>query len=121
MAKKPSEEKRRDALDPTTADILQELAERDEKRSMTDAERREHKKAKERLKRRVNWDLPVDIKERVKAIADEEGVPESQLAAWLLSRGFASLGQSDDERRNILMPFKSPSSSPRYDFNLSVD
>jgi len=121
MTKKSSGEERRDALDPTTADILQELAERDEQRSMTEAERREHKKAKERLKRRVNWDLPVDIKERVKAIAEEEGVPESQLAAWLLSRGFESLGQTDDERHEILMPFKSPSSSPRYDFNLSVD
>jgi hypothetical protein len=121
MAKKPSGEERREALDPTTADILQELTERDEKRSMTEAERREYKKSKERLKRRVNWDLPVDIKERVKAIAEEEGVPESQLAAWLLSRGFESLGQSDDERRDILMPFKSPSSSPRYEFNLSVE
>jgi len=111
MTKKSSGEERRDALDPTTADILQELAERDEQRSMTEAERREHKKAKERLKRRVNWDLPID----------EENVPQSQLAAWLLSRGFESLGQTDDERHEILMPFKSPSSSPRYDFNLSVD
>jgi hypothetical protein len=114
-------ETRRKAIDPQTRDLLDQLTQRDERRSMSAKERRARDKTKARLRRRVNWDLPPAIKDRIKAIAREERIPESQIAAWLLAHALDDLGEDRDERREKLDHFKEISESPRYEWNLRLE
>jgi hypothetical protein len=118
MSKK---ETRRKAIDPQTRDLLDQLTQRDERRSMSARERRARDKTKARLRRRVNWDLPTTIKDRIKAIAREERIPESQIAAWLLAHALDDLGEDRAARREKLDPFKEVSESPRYEWNLRLE
>ena len=121
MAKQPSRGERRRPIDPSTADMLDDIELRDKRRTMTKRERAEKDRAKERLKRRVNWDLPVDLKEKVKTVAKKEGIPESSLAAWLIFKGFASLGETPDEWHEALDVYKETSGSPRFEWVLDID
>jgi hypothetical protein len=74
-------------------------------------------KDKARLERRVNWDLPVDLKKRIIALAEQHEVPTSQVAAFLLIEGLHHLetGEIDPDEYKIL------SNSPRYAANLDLD
>jgi hypothetical protein len=112
---------RRQAIDPETRDLLESLRERDDVRSMSAKERKERKRTKTRLKHRVNWDLPLALKEEIKTIAEQEGVPESQLAALLLSRGIEALQTEGPSIHEVLLVYKVPSSSPRFEWNLSIE
>lgn len=78
---------------------------------------KERAKGAARLARRVNWDLPESIKGRVKALALEHGVPESQVAALLLTVG---LGQEAAGVMDI-NDYKVRSESPRYLANLAIE
>lgn len=78
---------------------------------------KERTKATARLARRVNWDLPEAVKSRVKALAGEHGVPESQVAALLLAVG---LGQVEAGAVDIT-DYKTRSESPRYLANLAIE
>jgi hypothetical protein len=82
---------------------------RNERRQKASARR----KAKQRLPGRVNWDLPL-VKQRVVELAEQHGVPASQLASLLLLHALDELeqGQIDVDHR------KRPSDSPRYHWNL---
>jgi len=121
MAKKASKGERRRPIDPSTADLLDDISLREERRTMTKRERAEKDRAKERLKRRVNWDLPEDLKEKVKSIAKIESVPESSLASWLIVKGFVSLGKTPDDWHEALDKYKIPSGSPRFEWVLDID
>lgn len=85
-----------------------------------DASRAERRKAREqekiRLRRpqRVTYDLPPALRERVKALAESEGLPASQLVALALLR-FLKAYAADEVS---LSRYKTPSRSPRYDWNL---
>jgi len=46
--------------------------------------KKERVRAQKRLANRVNLDLPVELKKRLKILAKKEGVPISQLVAFLL-------------------------------------
>ncbi len=46
--------------------------------------RKERERAQKRLANRVNLDLPVDLKKHLEILAKKEGVPVSQLVAFLL-------------------------------------
>ena len=46
--------------------------------------KKERERAQKRLANRINLDLPVDLKNRLELLAKKEGVPVSQLVAFLL-------------------------------------
>lgn len=75
---------------------------------------REREKIRARREQRVTYDLPPRIRQRVKEIADELRVPASQLVALALARFLRDL----EEEKINLGPYKQPSRSPRYDWNL---
>jgi hypothetical protein len=112
------EPQRRRPIDPSTAEILEDLERKQSEARLPVQERRKRikarEKAKARLAGRVNWDLPPALKERVFSIAEEHRIPASQIATFLLDAGLERLesGEIDFE------PLKTPSESPRYDWNL---
>ena len=111
---------RRPTIDPSTAEILGELEDKQADARLPRDERlrkkKEREKAKARLPRRVNWDLPLDLKERIVAIAEQNRIPTSQVAAFLLADGLGRLESGETD----FGPFKVPSDSPRYDWNLAL-
>lgn len=111
---------RRTVVDPSVADLLNGLNTQAAQRSLPAKERRKaskaRQKAKDRLPRRVNWDLPETIKDQVTALAERHECPASQMAAVLLLHGLAAMRQGDI----LLDDYKRPSSSPRYTWNLVI-
>ena len=107
-----------DQIDPAVRALVGEGKRRKEEASLPPKARRkkakERKKAEKRYDRRVNWDLTPKLKARIKKIAGEHEVPESQLAIVLLEEALELLaaGQIDLESK------KTPSDSPRYMWNL---
>jgi hypothetical protein len=109
---------RRQILDPAVADLLSGL---EQKQAETKLPRREReKKARERAKiqarreQRATYDLPPHIRQRIKDLAESEGVPASQLVTLALIRFM-----NDFVNQKIdLSLYKQPSRSPRYDWNL---
>jgi hypothetical protein len=78
------------------------------------------KRDKERAKmagrhsRRVTYDLPPVVRQRLKQIASDHAVPESQVVTLALARFI-----SDYEQDKVdLGVYKEPSTSPRYEWNL---
>jgi hypothetical protein len=112
------EPRRRQTIDPSTAEILEDLERKRAEAQLPVQERRKkikaRKKAKSRLPGRVNWDLPPALKERVFSIAEQSKIPASQIAAFLLYAGLDLLEEGEID----FSPYKTPSESPRYDWNL---
>jgi hypothetical protein len=78
--------------------------------------RQEREKAKIRARReqRVTYDLPPLLRQRVKELAGEQGLPASQLVTLALLRFLKQFAAGEVE----LSPYRQPSRSPRYDWNL---
>jgi hypothetical protein len=85
---------------------------------MSPSERKKLVKQREKMKQRNRkvLDLPEEITDRLKQLAEKYGCPESQVAAFLLAKGFQDL---DDEALD-LFPYLRPSRSPRYRNNLEI-
>ncbi|HZW03510.1 MAG TPA: hypothetical protein VFF68_06270 [Anaerolineaceae bacterium] len=75
---------------------------------------RQREKIRARREQRVTYDLPPRIRQRIKELADEQRIPASQIVALALARFLREL----EEDKVDLSPFKQPSRSPRYDWNL---
>lgn len=109
---------RRSFLDPAVADLISDM-EHKQAESMLPRKQRE-KKARERAKiqarreQRATYDLPPAVRARVKDLAEGLRLPASQLVTLALAR---FLKEYDAEQID-LSPYKQPSSSPRYDWNL---
>jgi hypothetical protein len=75
---------------------------------------KEQQKIRARRPARVTYDLPPDLRKRMKALADERGLPASQLVTLALLRFLQDMeqGQVPLER------YQQPSRSPRYAWNL---
>lgn len=107
-----------DEVDPAVQALVGEGKRRKEEASLPSKARqkkaKERKKAEKRYDRRINWDLTPKLKARIKKMASEHEVPESQLAIVLLEEALELLdaGQIDLNSR------KMPSDSPRYEWNL---
>lgn len=112
-------------LDPAVDALLRDAERRERERKLPPRERkkraRERAKIRERRARRVTYDLPPDLRRRLAAIAEEQGIPASQLVTWLLLRGLEDLGDTAAERTARLRPYKAPSRSPRYEWNLLLE
>ncbi len=116
MAKQPE---RRRTIDPTVADIIGRHEQRQADAGLTPKERakkeRERKKIKDRLGKRVTYDLPPGLKQQIADLAAQHGVSASQLAAVLLTLGLETLPGID------LEALKVPTKTPRYDHNLDLE
>jgi len=77
---------------------------------------RERAKIQARKPQRATYDLPPALRQRLKDLSDSLRVPASQLAALALLRFFADL----DSGALDLGKYKTPSRSPRYDWNLEL-
>jgi hypothetical protein len=115
---KDSEEDRTIKIDPAVANLLDEGRQRQEERSMSPSERRKlaKQRAKESKRNRKILDLPEELTDRLKQLAEKYGCPESQVAAFLLAKGF----QDIDSQALDLFPHLRPSRSPRYKNNLEI-
>ena len=109
---------RRPLLDPAVADLISDM---DQKQADSMLPRRQReKKARERAKiearrdQRATYDLPPQVRAKIKDLAEELRLPASQLVALALAR---FLKEYEAERID-LAPMKHPSNSPRYDWNL---
>ena len=112
------EQRRQPLLDPAVADLLNGMEKRQAESQLP--RRQREKLAKERAKiqarrpQRATYDLPPAVRNLVRDIAEEEGVPASQLATLALLRFL----QEYQTGKLSLGDFKQPSRSPRYDWNL---
>ncbi len=78
---------------------------------------RERNRQKERLAKRINIDLPENVKARLVALAKREGVPTSQLAAFILIPALPELEKTE----NPLWGFRIPSNCSKYAYELDLN
>jgi len=117
---KTSSLQRRQILDPVVADMLTNLEQRQVDLSLPRRERqkksREAAKIRARREQRVTYDLPPILRQRIKDLAESEGVPASQVVTLALMRFLNEYAEGKVD----LALFKQPSRSPRYDWNLNL-
>jgi hypothetical protein len=75
---------------------------------------REKEKIRARRERRVTYDLPPALRKRIKDMAEEQGLPASQVVTLAMLLFLKSYDQGEVP----LARYKQPSRSPRYDWNL---
>lgn len=78
---------------------------------------RERTRQQERLANRINIDLPENIKARLIALAKREGVPISQLVAFVLIPALPELEKAE----NPLWGFRLPSNCSKFMYNLDLE
>ena len=77
---------------------------------------RERAKMRARREQRATFDLPPALRTRIMDLAESERLPASQLVTLALARFLQDLSAGSLD----LAPFKKPSRSPRYDWNLAL-
>lgn len=106
--------------DPAVSALLARTERRQAEAHLTHKEREKKKKEREKIRARrpyhTTYDLPVELRQRIKELAEQHGVPASQLATLGLLRFVEDLAA----RRVDLAEQKVASRSPRYDFNLVI-
>jgi hypothetical protein len=107
-------------VDPAVETLLGHVQRRQMESRLPKTERSRKKKERERAQRRkpnrINLDLPQDLKKRLELLAKREGVPISQLVAFLLYEPLYQL-----ERQTIsLWGYKTASGCPKFDCNLDL-
>lgn len=93
-------------LDAGLGDVIREDLQRQERRSMTKAQRRQAER------NRMTFDLPVELEQELTAVAEHLSVPVSQVAIWWMLRGREVSSVSDMAAARIR------SRSMRYEFVL---
>ncbi len=78
--------------------------------------KKERERAEKRLARRINLDLPVDLKQRLERLAKKDGIPVSQLVAFLLYEPVAHL----EQETITLWNYKTASGCPKFEANLDL-
>ena len=78
--------------------------------------KKERDRAQKRLANRINLDLPVDLKKRLELLSKQEGVPVSQLAAFLLYEPISQL----EHETITLWGYKTASGCPKFEANLDL-
>ncbi|HPH95383.1 MAG TPA: hypothetical protein PKW33_15470 [Anaerolineaceae bacterium] len=96
-------------LDPYIADALEDGSRRQRQRTMTKEQRRQANR------NRVTYDLPVELTDRLSAMADELDCPVSQVVRYLLENGIETV--TLDEMVNK----RTVSRSMRFEFVLYKD
>ena len=78
--------------------------------------KKERERAQKRLANRINLDLPVDLKKRLELLAKKEGVPVSQLVAFLLYGPVHQL----EKRMISLWGYKTASGCRKFEWNIDL-
>ena len=78
--------------------------------------KKERERAQKRIPGRIGLDLPVELKNRLISLAQKEGVPISQLVAFLL---YESINLLEQERIS-LWGYKIASGCPKFECNLDL-
>jgi predicted HicB family RNase H-like nuclease len=78
--------------------------------------KKERERSQKRLANRVNLDLPVDLKKRLEILAKKEGVPISQLVAFLLYEPMHQL----EARMISLWGYKTSSGCRKFEWNIDL-
>jgi hypothetical protein len=81
------------------------------------ASKKEKQRQENRKAGRVQYDLPPETKDDVAALAEELGVPQSQVAALLLEHGLEAVKKGEVDLSQYLVP----SRSPLFDYNLNLE
>jgi hypothetical protein len=107
-------------VDPAVDSLLGQSQRRQVESHLPKNERSRKKKERERAQKRIpgrlGLDLPVELKNHLNALAKKEGVPISQLVAFLLYEPVYLL----EHKRISLWGYKSPSTSPKFDSTLDL-
>jgi hypothetical protein len=107
-------------VDPAVESLLGQVQRRQVEAHLPKNERSRKKKERDRAEKRkpnrINLDLPQDLKKRLELLAKKEGVPISQLVAFLLYEPIFQL-----EKRTIsLWGYKTASGCPKFECNLDL-
>jgi hypothetical protein len=109
---------RRTILDPAVASLLNDMEHHQSEAALPRRERekkaRERAKIRARREQRATFDLPPSLRQKIMDLTENERLPASQLVSLALARFLQDLSSSQVD----LAPFKQPSRSPRYDWNL---
>lgn len=107
--------------DPAVRKLLTNAEQKQDEARMPKADRqrkvRERNRQKDRLSRRLNIDLPENVKARLVAMAASESVPISQLAAFILIPALDEL----EKTQNPLWGYKLPSNCAKYEFVVNLE
>ena len=107
-------------VDPAVESLLGQGQRRQDEARLPRTERSRKKKERERAEKRkpnrINLDLPQDLKRRLEYLAKKEGVPISQLVAFLLYEPVHQL----ESRAISLWGYKTASGCPKFDCNLNL-
>lgn len=112
--------KRRQVIDPAVAALMSRQDEKEAEAKTPRKERakrtKDRQKAADRLPGRVNLDLPPELKKQIFDLAEAERIPASQIAAFFLADGLRRLKSGE----LTIEPYRRPSGSPRYDWNIDI-
>jgi len=107
-------------IDPAVESLLGQGQRRQDEARLPRNERSRKKKERERAEKRkpnrINLDIPVDLKKRLEQLAKKEGVPISQLVAFLLYEPVHQL----ESRAISLWGYKTASGCPKFECNLDL-
>ena len=107
-------------VDPAVESLLGQGQRRQDEARLPRTERSRKKKERERADKRkpnrINLDLPVELKKRLELLAKKEGVPISQLVAFLLYEPVYQL----ESRVISLWGYKTASGCPKFECNLDL-
>jgi hypothetical protein len=107
-------------VDPAVESLLGQGQRRQVESHLPKNQRSQRKKERERTQRRlvnrVNLDLPVDLKKRLEVLAKKEGVPVSQLVAFLLYGPIQQL----EKHMISLWGYKTASGCRKFEWNIDL-
>jgi hypothetical protein len=107
-------------VDPAVESLLGQGQRRQDEARLPRTERsrkkKERERAEKRMPNRINLDLPIDLKRRLEHLAKKEGVPISQLVAFLLYEPVRQL----ESRAISLWGYKTASGCPKFECNLDL-
>jgi hypothetical protein len=105
-------------VDPAVSALLGQAERRQSEARLSRREREKKKKERDKIRARrpfhTTYDIPVELRQKIKDIAERHSVPASQVATL----GLLMLVKALDNGQVDLGVYKSPSRSPRYDWNL---
>jgi hypothetical protein len=105
-------------IDPAVESLIGQGQRRQDEARLPRTERSRKKKERERAEKRkpnrINLDIPVDLKKRLEQLAKKDGVPISQLVAFLLYEPVHQL----ESQVISLWGYKTASGCPKFECNL---
>lgn len=106
--------------DPAVSALLVQTERRQGEARLPHKDREKKKKEREKIRARrpyhTTYDIPIELRQKIKDLAEQHSLPASQLATLALLRFVEDLA----ERRLDLGALKVAGRSPRYDFNLVI-